>query len=235
MSPRSARNALCYAAFAALLGGCQAEGEPTGPGSTRTDDDPAQAGDAGPPGSAGQEPNAGFARSTKPSLQWKRYAAFEADLAGALSLPKDELCKEFGRENCIRGVHLSPLGGHDPFGAGLLESSAEPLATTPTVVERIVLSACVERVKRDREAGPEAAEVFKGLDLAKAAPAPADAAVQAVVTQLYRRFLARDPSDEERAIVAGLAASEQGAPVSATTFAHDACFAVGTTSEFLFF
>lgn len=174
------------------------------------------------------------ASSKSPSLQWKRYVAFEADLAAALALPAEELCKEFGKEDCIRDVHLSPLGGHDPFETGLLEPSAEPLATTPSVVERIVLSACSKRVELDRAAQGEA-EVFRGFGLDGPAPASDDAKVGELVTSLYRRFLSRNPEPAEAAIVAALARDEAGKPVSALDFAKSACFAIGTTSEFLFF
>jgi hypothetical protein len=233
---REDRRLLQAAAFALLVCACDEARAPMGPG-TMTSQDPVGGGNADgsagpsapPPGS-----NESFAKSTSPALQWKRYAAFEADLAGALALPKDALCKEFGREDCIRGVHLSPLGGHDPFGAGLLEPSDEPLATTPTVIERIVLSACSQRAELDRSAGAKA-ELFKGLDLSGSAPAPTDPRVGAVVTALYRRFLARDPEPSERDIVAGLAADEQAKAVPALDFAKAACFAVGTTTEFLFF
>jgi hypothetical protein len=59
--------------------------------------------------------------------------------------------------------------------------------------------------------------------------------VKATVTGLYHRFLARDPREDERAVVAGLAVDEKSRPVSAAEFATLACFAVGTSTEFLFF
>ena len=62
------------------------------------------------------DPQAEYRSSTRPNLQWKRFAALEADLAQALELPKEEICNEFGRESCIGKVHLVPLGGNDPFG-----------------------------------------------------------------------------------------------------------------------
>jgi hypothetical protein len=173
--------------------------------------------------------------ATEPNLQWKRYGALEADLARALALPPEELCREFGRESCIREVHLVPLGGNDPFKTGLLEPSAEPLATTPTAIDRILLSACSKRVELDRAAAPGGAMVFGALDLAAAAPDPSEAPVVDTVTTLYRRLLARDPDEHELQLVAALARDKAGQPVSATDFATLSCFAIGTTTEFLFF
>lgn len=193
---------------------------------------------AGQPGTSADAVDGGVSseelqlRSRHPALQWKRYAAFEADLAAALELPKEALCKELDGANCIRGVHLSPLGGHDPFTSGLLEPSGEPLATTPSVVERIVLSACVARAELERTEKPK---VFAGLDLSGPAPAPSDPALASVVSALYRRFLSRDPDPYELEIVASLALDDAGKAASALTFAKSACFAVGTSSEFLFF
>jgi len=173
-----------------------------------------------------------IAVSRHPHLQWKRYSALEADLMQALDLPADELCTEFGLESCIETVHLAPLGGNEPFKSGLLEPTAEPLATTPAVVDRLLLSACGRRTELDH-AG--AAKVFKGLSLDGDAPAPSDARVQKVVAELYHRFLARDPSAAESDAVATLVRDDDGHPVPAAQFATLSCFAIGTSTEFLFF
>lgn len=173
--------------------------------------------------------------SRHPNLQWKRYAAFENDLAQALSIPKEELCTELGKASCVRGVHLAPLGGHNPFETGLLESTAEPLATTPSVVDRVVLSACSARVQRDQADPAADAKLFGALDLAQPAPGPDSEATRTVVSQLYRRLLARDADELELKTVARLAVDAQGQPVAARDFALSACFVVATTTESLFF
>lgn len=165
-----------------------------------------------------------LAVSQRPRLQWKRYAALEADLASALELPADQLCTEFGSASCIRDVHLVPLGGHEPYETGMLEPAAEPLATTPTVIERVVLSACSARVERDRSEH----KLFT-FDLAGKAVAD-----DALGTTLYRRFLARDPEPVELAALRELAVDDSG-PIAADEYAKLACFLVGTQSEFLFF
>jgi hypothetical protein len=118
----------------------------------------------------------------------------------------------------------------------MLEPSAEPLATTPFAIDRIVLSACSERVRRDREAGPADARVFSQFALDGDAPAPDDAAAAQLVTALYRRLLARDPVEHEVPLLAALAANpDDGRPIAAADFAAIACYAIGTTTEFLFF
>lgn len=165
-------------------------------------------------------------------LQWKRHAAFEADLMGALHLSRDQLCVEVGGKNCIRDVHLVPLGGNEPYESGLMKPSAEPLATTSSVVDRVLLSACTVRARLDREGKPE---VFSALNLNGPLPAAGDPALATTITDLYRRFLARDPLPHEVEIVAALAQDEDEGPLSTQDFAALACFSIGSTTEFLFF
>jgi hypothetical protein len=181
-------------------------------------------------------PSAGEAApSQRPHLQWKRYAAIEADLSAALDLPAEELCTEFGLESCITGVHLAPLGGNDPFKTGLLEPSSEALTTTPAVIDRLLLSACSRRVTRDRDAGKASSKVFMDLDLNGQAPEPDDASTKATITALYRRLLARNPLPSEVTRVASLTRDGDEHPVSASEFATLACYAIGTTAEAEFY
>lgn len=209
------------------------------------DDNPAgpDAGAPGPDGGTAAIPDGGFdpgpppafATSTRNQLVWKRHRTFEQDLLGALSLDKGELCNELGRYSCADFVHLVPLGGNDPFDKAQYEPLTEPSVTTSLSVDRVVLAGCGRRVALDA-VGP--AVVFGALDLQAASldvsdPA-VDAAVAEVITALYRRFLARDPSYDEAALVRELLIDDAGQPVSARDFARLACYVVGTTTETLF-
>lgn len=165
------------------------------------------------------------------SLQWKRIAALETDLMTALDLARDEVCNELGLYRCAL-VHLVPLGSSNPFGASLYEAVAEPLATTPAATDRLVLAACTGRVERDRQGAPV---VFTHFPLDGTAPAADAPEVTDLIQDLYRRFLQRDATSDEVAIVAELTVDDAGAPVAAADFAKLACFTVGTTTEFLFF
>jgi hypothetical protein len=157
------------------------------------------------------------------TLRWKRVGPLASDLARALSFASPvEMCRELESDDnpCV-DVHRVLLGGSDPFGATVYEAPGRPLVTTAAVTERLVLSACAARADLDA-AG--AGAVFPGLD----GGGPAD--VEAIVTVLHRRLLARDPSAEEGAALAPLAEG-----TSARDFAVLACFAVGTSAEFLLF
>jgi hypothetical protein len=221
MKGQSSRNVCAICLVASVVGACSDSSKGAKPAPDAGDD----AGDV-----AGE-----YRISARPDLQWKRFAALEADLSAALELSPDELCVELGREPCIREAHLVPLGGNNPFKTGLLEPSTEPLATTPFAIDRIVLSACSERVKRDREAGTGDARVFTHFELTGDAPLPEDEATIGLVTSLYRRLLARDPAEQEIPLVAALATKDGGEPIAAADFATLACYAIGTTTEFLFF
>ncbi len=185
-----------------------------------------------PDGTTGGEPT--LQTSRVPNLQWKRAAAVEHDLERALALTRDQLCLEVGVAPCVEEVHLVALGGHDPLGLGLYESLAAPLATTPIALDRVALSGCAARADLDRAAGPAAAVVFRGLDLAGPAPAADDPGVATMTTELYRRLLGRDPLAAEVSTIGALTRDESG-PIAARDFAVLACYAIATTTEFLFF
>jgi hypothetical protein len=173
--------------------------------------------------------------STKNDVQWKRHAALEADLSRALELDPAALCSELGQANCIRQVHLVPLGGNDPFDTGILQPSAEPLATTPAIIDRVLLSACGQRAALDRDAPQGQGVVFKALDMNGAMPDPRDARVSATITELYQRLLARNPTADELATVAELARDADQRPLAAFDFARLSCFAIGGSTENLFY
>jgi hypothetical protein len=168
-------------------------------------------------------------KSTRARLLWKRNVALEKDIARALELAPDEVCNELGAASCTREVHHVALGGAAPFSLGLHKALPAPMLSTAVVVDRVVLSACSNRVAEDVE-GP--AVVFTAIDLRdERAPAAGDEAFEQTVAALYRRFLSRDPTDEEVSVLGELALE----PMTAREFAVLACYAVGSTTEFLFY
>ncbi|HET6584945.1 MAG TPA: hypothetical protein VFG69_15925 [Nannocystaceae bacterium] len=168
-------------------------------------------------------------KSTRARLLWKRNVALEQDIVRALELEPDEVCNELGTASCTREVHHVALGGAAPFSLGLHKPLPTPMLSTAVVVDRVVLSACSNRVAKDVE-GP--AVVFTAIDLQdERAPAASDEAFAATVTALYRRFLVRDPTAPEIAAIGDLVEE----PMTAQEFAILACYAVGSTTEFLFY
>lgn len=155
-------------------------------------------------------------------LLWKRLDAFEADLRGALALSAAEVCNEVGVLPC-RDIHRLPLGANEPFSLNLYRPVAQPLATTPIAMERMVMAACLRRTELDAAGTPE---VFTAIDLGGPGLDPGDEAVGEQIDILYRRLLSRMPTSEEREIVAALADG-----TTPQQFATLACFAIGTTTE----
>lgn len=218
-----------------LLAACDAGAKPAAPQAPALPGTPAVDGGQSQPsqppvdGADGAVP---FATSKRETMLWKRHAALEADLMSALELERDDVCKELGERSCIRDIHVIALGGNDPFRSGINVPPSQPLSTTSTVIDRVLLSACSARARADK-AGP--AKVFTELSLAGPAPAPDAPAVQATITSLFRRLLARDPTASEVAILQTLLdPGEADAPQSAEEFAVLACFAIGSSLEFLF-
>jgi len=168
-------------------------------------------------------------KSTRARLLWKRNVALEKDIVRALELAPDEVCNELGTASCTRDVHHVALGGAAPFSLGLHKALPTPMLSTAVVVDRVLLSACSNRVAKDA-LGP--AVVFTALDLQdERGPAAGGKAFDATVTALYRRFLARDPTEQELSVLGDLARE----PMTAQEFAILACYAVGSTTEFLFY
>jgi len=172
------------------------------------------------------------ATSTRAKLVWKRTRTLENDLTGALALTESTLCNEMDLFHCTRHVHLVALGGNEPFRKALYTPLADPSVTTSVAVDRLVLAACSNAVERDRT-GP--ALVFTALDLDAASVDAESAEVTTTITELYRRLHARNPTVGEITEVKTLAVDDSGASVSAEDFAKLSCFAIGTTTEFVFY
>jgi hypothetical protein len=127
-----------------------------------------------------------------------------------------------------RGVHVTSLGGNNAFMGGVLDSLPGPIVITAIALERFALTACGERVARD-VAGP--AVVFKDVDLTSAAVSNMSPGVEATIVEMYKRFLARLPTAEERT---GALSVLDGTPITGAQFARLACFMVATLPEFAF-
>lgn len=169
--------------------------------------------------------------SSRPNAIWKRHKQVANDLANALELSVDLVCKEVGTYNCTDKVFLTTLGGNDPFNKSQYRPADVTSAMTPIAFERVVLSACSTRVEDDL-VGP--ARVFTFIDLGKASLEGDEAAVDTQTTALYQRLHARLPNQGELSAVRDLMTDDAGIPVSAVDFAKLACLVIGSSKEFLF-
>lgn len=186
---------------------------------------------AGGGSSTGASDGDGFEPSKNLSdgnIVWKRYRAFEQGLMAGLELNKTQLCSEMGSFSCIDKVHLTVLGGNEPFDAAQHERLEAPSVLTSVAVSRVLMTACSQRADMDEQAGQSGAAVFNKFALSGA---NVDAgSVMAQATELYKRLLARNPTDEELALI-GQAKDSFSSPKS---LAIAMCYAIGSHIENIF-
>ncbi|HEU4539091.1 MAG TPA: hypothetical protein VFS00_33450, partial [Polyangiaceae bacterium] len=150
-------------------------------------------GGGAPPG--GEGPSAGVV-SKKGRLKFRAGQRLAGDLAEALALPREEVCRELGAYDCA-AVHNVVLGGVEPYQSSIYEPLPKRAVPTALAVDRLALSACDRRAALDF-ADPAAAVVFAAL---AGDPAMGDAAIEATAASLYGRLLRRDARpDEARAL-----------------------------------
>ena len=179
----------------------------------------------------------GVTPSTRGNLRFKGPERLNTDIAAALELLADAVCTELGLYQCTTVVHNVALGGVDPYGTGLYESSGVTSLTTPLVVERIAWSACTTRVTADL-AQPAAAVVFR--DIAQSGDKlanPDSEPVRAAIAQLTQRALQRDPYANEVTRYVQLARDIQtlGQADPARAWMQAVCFAVLSSAEAVFY
>lgn len=128
------------------------------------------------------------------------------------------------------GLHVAALGGNNALLGGVFDAPAGPSVGTPLAIDRVALAACGERAARDAQSTAPA--VFSKFAIAAAAVDPTTAGLPDTITDLYRRILARDPAAAELQALLAIAAGTPAA--SGEQFARLACYAIATTTEFLF-
>ena len=128
-----------------------------------------------------------------------------------------------------KGVHVLALGGNEPFLGNTFRPLAAPGLTTPLALERMVASACAERVARDANGVPK---VFIHVDLSLAEVSSTTPGMAEQTIALYRRLLARDPTAEEVDIVVDTI--DGTPPLNAEDAALSSCIAIATTTEVVF-
>lgn len=184
-----------------------------------------------------QPPPATVASSARGNLRFKGPERLASDIAAALELSPEAVCTELGLYQCTSMVHNVALGGVDPYGTGLYEASGITSLTTPLVVERVVLSACLKRVEADL-ADPSAAVVFGGIPVSAGKLASPDGAeVRSAIVQLTQRALQRDPYENEVARFVQLAKDIEatGTAEPARAFMQASCYAILSLPEAVFY
>ena len=178
-------------------------------------------------------PSGQVARSARSNLRFKGPERINADFAAALELRPESVCSELGQYPCTSVVHNVALGGVDPYGPGLYESSGVTASTTPLVIDRIAWAACTLRVNTDLGT-PTAAVIFKDIPQAgKKLANPDGAEVRGLVTQLTQRALLRNPysNELERYVQLAKDIEATGNSEPAKSWMQSVCFAILSSAE----
>lgn len=179
-------------------------------------------------------PTEQVAASRQARVKYKSGARYASDLAAALDLSRDAVCRELGRYDCVDEVHRIVLGGVEPYTLGVREPLPSIAVTAPIAQDRVALAACTERIERDLAAsGP----VFlTALDV----DAPTPEQLEATAGRFYDRILRRAATPDEVSALAQFHSTVTDEPgESRATATRDwailSCFMVATTLESIFY
>lgn len=170
-------------------------------------------------------------------MRFKRNVRITTDLVVGLGLSFDQVCNELGQYPCTTLVHALALGGVDPYGSGLYEPLPFTGVTSPIVVDRVAMSACLKRVNTDL-AAPASALIFVGITRDSAGKLdPTAATSTAALTSLYHRLLLRDPTPEELGHLQQLYRDieAKGRPNPGQDWLTLSCFAIASSVESVFY
>jgi len=179
-------------------------------------------------------PTEGVAASRQARVKYKSGARYANDLAVALDLPRDAVCRELGRYDCVDEVHRIVLGGVEPYTLGVREPLPSIAVTAPIAQDRVALAACTERIERDLAASESVFLTTVDVD----APTPGE--LEATARRFYDRILRREATPDEVSALAqfhSTVTDEPGESRATTTrdWAILSCFMVATTLESIFY
>ena len=179
-------------------------------------------------------PTEQVATSRQARVKYKSGARYANDLAAALDLPRDAVCRELGRYDCVDEVHRIVLGGVEPYTLGVREPLPSLGVTAPIAQDRVALAACTERIERDLAASEPV--FLTAVDVG--APTPGE--LEATAGRFYDRILRRAATPDEVSALAQFhsAVSDEPGERGATAtrdWAILSCFMVATTLESIFY
>jgi hypothetical protein len=182
-------------------------------------------------------PTSPVAKSARGNIRFKGPERINSDFSAILELRPESVCLELGLYACTSQVHLVALGGVDPYGAGVYESSGITASTTPIIVDRIAWAACTQRVNSDL-GNPDAAVIFRGIPLADQKLASPDGPeVHSAITQLVQRTYLRNPyrPEVDRYVRLAKDIEAAGTATPAKDWMQSVCFAVLSSAESVFY
>lgn len=179
--------------------------------------------------------------SVDPRVKFKDGERYLRDLSANLSIPREEICKELSRYDCMTDAFRIVLGGVEAPNLLVNEPIENAALTSPIAVDRVALHVCSNRVRMDREK-PAEAVLFKtgafGAD--GRAKYPDTKWLNATADAIYGSILMRSPNAREvQNLAAYYTQVADGRPANSTDVAADwvtlSCFAVASSLEAVFY
>jgi hypothetical protein len=133
---------------------------------------------------------------TSPMLKRKRATLLRNTLAKVLNLNPQGMCLELGRLPCVDLVHKVSLGGINAYGNAQYHYPDQATITSPIALDRVVLSACIQRAQIDL-LNPAQAVIFKDIRLSADGRLVRDEAIPNSIRNLYQRAFLREPTSSE--------------------------------------
>lgn len=173
--------------------------------------------------------------SQKAELRFKKQSLLKADLSAALDMKPDEMCQEFGK-SCLDDLYNLSLGGVDAYHNQITKGLQKSAVTTPVVLERVVLSACSKRAKRDIDDGEGVIFKFK-VDGSGKIPNIEAPEVAVSLDNLYKRAMQRPIEPYELKTLLGMYTTMESKTTedAAEKWAALSCYAVLTSLEAVFY
>jgi hypothetical protein len=179
--------------------------------------------------------------SADPRVKFKDGERYLRDLSANLNMPREDICKELSRYDCMSDAFRIVLGGVEAPNLLVNEPIENAALTSPIALDRVALHVCTNRVKMDRDK-PADAVLFKAGALGKdgRAKSPDATWMRQTADTIYGAVLMRSPSENEiRGLTDFYAQVREGRPANSIDVAADwvtlSCFAVASSLEAAFY
>lgn len=179
--------------------------------------------------------------SADPRVKFKDGERYLRDLSTNLNMPREDICKELSRYDCMSDAFRIVLGGVEAPNLLVNEPIENAALTSPIALDRVALHVCTNRVKMDRDK-PADAVLFKTGAFGKdgRAKSPDATWMRQTADTIYGAVLMRSPSENEiRGLTDFYAQVREGRPANSIDVAADwvtlSCFAVASSLEAAFY
>lgn len=179
--------------------------------------------------------------SSDPHVKFKDGERYVRDLSSNLNMPREDICKELGRYDCVSDAFRIVLGGVEAPNLLVNEPIENAALTSPIALDRVALHICTNRVKLDRSQPSEAVLFRTGAFGRNGKARSIDPAwMQDTANAIYSAVLLRAPSAAEVRNLTDLYKQvRDGRPANSVEAAADwvtlSCFAVASSLEAVFY